>query len=454
MPENGIIKKLGSEPKITLINTILVANAFIWYVCAFRFLQNAAHLSSVSEISLLVIITVNFLALILSALLGTSLIYKFKSRMSFLKYWMIAGVVLSAFFAVIDLTNYTSLLITEGILGAYFGVGMPACMGYFAAATQPENRARLGGIIILLIGLGFPILTSIGGTDAFLNLSLLALWRLSGLILIIFLKPPEKRIDMGEKVSYRSVISNKTFLLYLIPWLMFSLVNDFSMQINNNYFSNTSIFPSNFADNYLIVENILAGASAIVCGFLADRKGRKRLALIGFALLGIGYAALGLFSNNYLAAWFYVCVDGVAWGAFSMIFIVTIWGDIAQKKSSEKYYVIGILPYLFSNFTRLSIGTYVSNNLAEGTVFSFASFFLFVAILPLIYAPETLSDKIIKRVDLNSYVKKVLEVAKKETEKSKKEQSTKKLQENEPEKEEVEDSPEDEEARKLAEKYY
>jgi hypothetical protein len=46
-------------------------------------------------------------------------------------------------------------------------------------------------------------------------------------------------------------------------------------------------------------------------------------------------------------------------------------------------------------------------------VFSFASFFLFVAVLPLVYAPETLPDRILKNLDLNSYVNKALEKVKK-----------------------------------------
>ena len=67
---------------------------------------------------------------------------------------------------------------------------------------------------------------------------------------------------------------------------------DLTMQINANYFNNLQL------SNYVIIENLLAGFSAVVCGFLADRQGRKRLALMGFALLGLGYAALGLFSGE------------------------------------------------------------------------------------------------------------------------------------------------------------
>ena len=335
---------------------------------------------------------------------------------------MLVGVLISALFMVVNLADFASLTVLAGILGVYFGVGMPICLGYFAASTEPQNRAKFSGVIILLIGLGFTILSSVGISDTFLTASGLALWLFLGLICLIALKPADKKAQQNDRVSYRSIVSNKTFLLYLVPWFLFSLINDLTMQINTSYFSSSS-FPSFFANNYLIVENILAGASAIIIGFLADKKGRKRFALIGFALLGMGYASLGLFNGDHFVAWFYVCADGIAWGAFSMLFLVTLWGDIAQGKSGEKYYFIGILPYLLSTFTRVSLGAYISQNISENTVFSFASFFLFVSILPLVYAPETLPDKIILKLDLNNYVNKALEKVKKESTKKQKSQT-------------------------------
>ena len=50
---------------------------------------------------------------------------------------------------------------------------------------------------------------------------------------------------------------------------MLSLINDLTMQINANYFNNLQL------SNYLMIENLLAGFSAVVCGFLADRQGRN-----------------------------------------------------------------------------------------------------------------------------------------------------------------------------------
>ena len=411
-----------SKPRNALVSTFLVGNAFVWYLCAFNFLQEDRGLESLGGNSLLLVIGVNFLSLAISAFLASKVINKFSQQTIFLRYWLLAGIFVSALFVVVNLADFVGIMIVAGVIGAYFGLGMPTCIGYFAATTEPQNRAKLSGLIILFIGLSFPFLSSIGTSETFLTAGTLTLWIGLGLISILTLKPPEKKLEQKNSLSYRSVLSNKTFLLYAIPWLMFSLVNELTMQLNTNYFS-SSRFPSFFTGNFMLVENILAGFSAVVCGILADRKGRKRLALIGFALLGVGYASLGIFGGDYSAAWFYVCVDGIAWGAFSMLFLFTIWGDIAQGRSSEKYYVLGILPYMLSNFTRLSIGTYISANMHESTVFSFAAFFLFAAILPLAYAPETLSDKILQNLDLNNYVKKALKKVEKEEGKNQKKYS-------------------------------
>ncbi len=58
------------------------------------------------------------------------------------------------------------------------------------------------------------------------------------------------------------------------------------------------------------------------------------------------------------------------------------------------------------------------------TIFSFASVFLFLAVLPLIYAPETLPEKLMKDRDLKSYVEKAKKKAQKESGKVNKKDKT------------------------------
>ena len=83
----------------------------------------------------------------------------------------------------------------------------------------------------------------------------------------------------------------------------------------------SQIFEPNLFKSFMMTENILAGIFAVVGGFVADYIGRRRLVLAGFVLLGVGYASLGLFSENIVGWWFYTITDGVAWGIFYTIFL-------------------------------------------------------------------------------------------------------------------------------------
>lgn len=406
------LKNAVSIPKNSLKSSFIVANAFVWYVSAFSYLQYLT--SSDSQVQLIVAAS-SFMCLVISAFGGKIFLRKFQSRIDFLKYWTVAALFFSIPLALVNSVDLPILTIVACLIGAYFGLGMPICMAHYAKMTTPENRAKSSGLIILIIGIGFPAISTIGSSPLIVA-TVLAVWRfLSILPLLTDKSDPNKEVEK-QQITYRAILSDRAFLLYALPWLMFSLINDLTMNSNNVYFNNGN-FTLEFAQNYMLIENIIAGASAIICGIWADRKGRKRLALVAFALLGVGYASLGLFSNQSStqtwAAIFYICVDGFAWGAFSMLFIATVWGDIAQERNAEKYYLLGVLPYLLSNLTRIAFGGFIQIG-SENMVFSFASFFLFLAILPLAYAPETLADKIIKKVDINSYIEKALQKAKKD----------------------------------------
>jgi MFS family permease len=429
------------------VSTFLLATAFVWYLCAFKFLQDAVRSESFGD-NLLLIIAVNFLAFAFSAFLGTKLTQFIQKRKVILKFWMLIGIFVSFLFILLNFADYRSAVLLAGIIGAYFGLGMPTFMGYFTVNTESNNRGKFAGLAVFLTVFIFAIISSIVeiSKTVLIASSALAVLLAVGLLCLYYLNPPEKKAESKNEISFRSVISNKTFILYIIPWLMLSLINDLTMQINADYFNNLNL------SNHLLIENVLAGFSAVVCGFLADKQGRKRLALMGFTLLGIGYAALGLFNGDILAAWLYICVDGIAWGAFAALFLFTIWGDIAQQKNSEKYYILGVLPYLFSTFAGATLGTYMSQVVTENTVFSFAAFFLFAATLPLFYAPETLSEKLMKDRELKSYIEKAKKKVKKDSEKAGKKEKV-----SEPNPQEEPETTGDEnynEARKLAEKYY
>jgi MFS family permease len=152
----------------------------------------------------------------------------------------------------------------------------------------------------------------------------------------------------------------------------------------------------------------------LVAGVFADLVGRKRIVIFGYVMLGMGYAALGLFPYQVFSWYFYVAVDGLAWGIFALIFFITIWGELAAYRTKDKYYFLGVLPFLASTYVEFLFEPY-AKIISVSTSFSLASLFLFLAVLPLMYAPETLPEKKIRERELKDYLKKAKETKEKYT---------------------------------------
>jgi len=287
-------------------------------------------------------------------------------------------------------------------------------MGFFASSTTPENRGRTGGITFFAIGLSFFILGNLGVGSVGMASIVLAGIRLTGLILFFLLEPKEEPPLEQGRSTYKEVIRNRSFLLYFVPWIMFNIVDYLTISVINN------LFTVDFIRLSSVFESSLIAVLAIVTGFLIDMKGRKRLAIFGFAFLGIGYGFLGL-SPDITGWMFYTIANGIAWGILNVTFLFTLWGDIAQGRDNEKFYVMGALPYLFSTLMYL-LADPIMRGIDITKVFTFACIFLFLAVLPLIFAPETLSEKVMKDLELKTYLQKAQKIAAKTQEKGEKEE--------------------------------
>jgi MFS family permease len=179
---------------------------------------------------------------------------------------------------------------------------------------------------------------------------------------------------------------------------MFSLVNFTESPILGNVLGGFQQFVG-------FIEFAISGVFAVVGGILGDLVGRKRVVITGFVVLGIEYAVLSLFSGIQASWYVYTVCDGIAWGMFASVFFMTLWGDLAEAGQKEKFYVLGGLPYLLAGFLSVTVKPF-AGQIQTITAFSLASFFLFVAVLPLMYAPETLPEKKIKERELRDYLDK------------------------------------------------
>lgn len=443
MSRDGVLRNLTQRGFLAVFLTIV--NAFSWYFPLHAFFTSTLE----GHPLVLEIYGVYYVGVIAFAIIGTVIVHKVLSRKNLLIIWMLIGVVASLLLAPIESmqNQETYLFITAFTLGVSLGLGFPSCLAYFAEYGRAENRGKLGGITYCISSAGIfamAMLTVL--MPSFEALVIFAVWRIVGLILFSTTTTIHKASEDRREVGYLQIVRERLFILYFIPWLMFCLVNFLEGPVLRNFFGAAffSLIP--------IMEFGIGGIVALIGGIFADIVGRKRIIIFGYVMLGVGYAILGLFPDEILSWYLYITVDGIAWGIFQLFFFLLIWGEIAENRIKDKFYLIGVMPFLASTYIELLIEPY-AKAISVFASFSLASFFLFVAVLPLIYAPETLPEKTMKSRELKSYTEKALQKAQKEAEKDQKKHSDKAETETEKE-EDAEESPEDAEARKLAEKYY
>lgn len=386
---------------------VIVVNAFSWYFPLYVFFMNVLEKAQVESSILLITFGVHYLGAISFAFAGTAIVRRFSSRNAFLFLWMFIGVISSAMLLILETSNVAYLLLVSFFLGISLGLGFPSCLSYLGDNTFEENRGRLSGITFFASCLGMLVIGLLVSVSSFvMGVLILTLWRGLGLVLFLLAKPKQERQQSMAEVSYKLVISDKSLVLYLVPWIMFCLVNFLEFPVVINFFG------LDFALLITIAEYGVGGVSALIGGWFADSVGRKRIVIFGFIMLGVGYAVLGLFSSFILAWYFFTILDGIAWGIFSLVFYLVIWADLARNRIKEKYYLIGVLPFIVSGYIQILVTPYAAS-IPISVAFSLASFFLFLAVLPLLYAPETLSEKEIEKKRLEKYLEDVEKVKKK-----------------------------------------
>jgi len=389
--------------KDLFIGFILLFNAFAWFYMIPMIINNILSGLNAIDAQEDIIWATYYAAIIGSSILGSIVSSKI-SRLNFLYIWMILGVITSSLPALLNDIKMIHALVISFLFGTSFGLGMPSCLAYFADYTLIENRGRISGITLLIINLSASLL---GITFSMFNLMvnsiIFAVWRASGLI-IVFLKPKERMLlETKNKNSFVAILRDKPFVLYFIAWFMFMLIDRSEAPI-------LRFFLGDF--HYYIIAPIFGSFSAFVAGILADQIGRKRMVLYGFVALGIGYAVIGIAPDALFSRYFFLAVESTSFGILAVTFVLILWGDLSQSATREKYYAIGEIPISLTSIIQLFAAPYFMA-IPNIRAFSLASFFLFLAVLPLLYAPETLPEKKIELRQLKKYIEAAKKVQKK-----------------------------------------
>jgi MFS family permease len=379
--------------KSTGSSIFVVFNSFVWYIFAYQLMNNKI-IDGFDEQTGIFLFSCYYICLAISAVIGAKIIPKF--RVKALVIWVLfGGISTSLLFFIPNQGLIVSAIITS-IFGISVGIGLPSCLSFFAESTKIDNRSFAGGIIWSLVGvfvLGLAFIFTILGVLEFLIL--ITIWRFLGISFKLLNKSSEKS-DIQKAPSYFKLLKDRKIQLYLFPWIMFTIIN-FAEAPMIEAVIGPDIFPL-----LQLVTWFLVGIFAIIGGYIADIVGRKRVIIAGFVMLGIEYAAMSTFSTEF-AGYLFIFLDGVSWGLLLSVFFMSLWGDLGQYHVKEKYYVLGGLPYLLANFLYVLIKP-ITNPINAASAFTVASFFLFLAILPLIYTTETLPEKKIKERELKNYL--------------------------------------------------
>ncbi len=377
----------------------LLFNVFTWYFFLGSLLDQIIESNAINGA---VVWVTFYLSIIVFSLIGAVLSKRLRG-FKFFYYWTALGAIATLLPALMSNITVMPLLVISALMGASFGLGMPSCLALFAETTKVENRGRVGGIIFLITTLAGPLLgEALAGLSLVIQSIIYAIWRGAGLG-VYFLNPKKQDSPKGVEPSFVSILRERSFLLFFVAWLMFTLIDRFEVNIIEYFLTETY---DGMVDMMYIIEPIVAAFFILISGFMCDLIGRKKIILSGFVSLGVAYAIIGFLTESLgeISWYLYFVVDGAAWGIFYITFVLIIWGDLAQSGSRGKYYALGSIPFFLSEIIpHFVTDTFIRSINEYYAIFSLASFFIFGAIMPLVFAPETLPEKKMELRRLRSF---------------------------------------------------
>ena len=324
------------------------------------------------------------------------------NRKRLLEFWIVSNIIITLSFMAVQ--GLASFLFLSVLAGGSFGFAYPSCSAFFADSTADEERARVGGLLILITFFMLATIISVSSTFVFglTELLILAVF-LRGLSIIPLLIDPCER-NAGQRKSWSGILLNKSFLMYLFPWIIFNTAVGISALIDG-WISSSAEFEMVFRQGQVLMY-VGVSLSAIISGFFSDSLGRKKTIIFGLTALGIGYALLGLAtsSTTYLLT---KIAYGSAWGILMVTYGLAVTSDLASKGSKEKFFAIVVTVPLILTILGSILSDVFGFSAPANVVSTVLSILLFVSVVPLLFAPETLPEEKIRTREIKRYMQRL-----------------------------------------------
>ena len=295
--------------------------------------------------------------------------------------------------------SFLAAILTIGI-GASMGLGLPSSMAFIADSTKVEERARVSGIVILgtfvlaFISIAIIEILNLTILDAVL---LFAILRLTSILAVVWSKYYGEALKNTKKIRLPSE-AYRELLLFLIPWMMFCVAAGLAI----------NLVPADIDTSMgTMLRYLFIAVFGFFSGIISDRFGRKKPIIFGLIILGTSFAMLGFLGMTQTIVNVYLAISGVAWGSFFVVFLA-VPGDLSVLGLREKFYGIG---YILPISILFGLSAFPAPKIfpagSESSLSQIMSFILFLSIIPILYAKETLPERIIRERRLQEHVTKV-----------------------------------------------
>ncbi len=296
--------------------------------------------------------------------------------------------------------NIFSLLLGS-LLGLSFGLGFPSAAALFSDNTEIEYRGRSTGILVLITFTLILVGMAVSQVSGLLELIAIAVViRALGYFSLTTNRIPKER---GKVETWASIFSRRDVIYLLLPWIIFNLVSG----LQNFIFPGLPKTPE--YQSAINIGNLTqfmgVAVFSLVSGFICDRYGRKPPIVIGILIFGISFAVLGV-APSPESVIFQNTIFGVAWG-FCMVAYFAIPADIARSTSREKHYAL-INVSAFVGFTgTVTLPVILGTSVPVSILSPILSVLLFVSIVPVLFASETLPENLLKSRRMQEHIDRI-----------------------------------------------